>query len=184
MVMPTGTRRVTGVLNGAGHGEVFVRDRPVEADVHQGFNVGDGCVHILGQAAGGNHASGDHVHEDELVAGGVTVGERNDLMPARRPGVSSAAMMSWYFSLMPTTPSRRADHLHGHAHAAQEGLGVVMEQFLVFVEQGLALSGVGNEQGGAGLELDGSGKSAAAGADDAELFNAVNRRRACHRVGG
>jgi hypothetical protein len=30
----------------------------------------------------------------------------------------------------------RAHQLHGHLHAAQEGLGVVVQQFLVFMEQG------------------------------------------------
>ncbi len=44
----------------------------------------------------------------------------------------------------------RADHLHGHAHAAQKRLGVVVEQFLVLVQQGLALGGVGDEQRGCG----------------------------------
>ena len=173
MVMPTGTRRVTGCSHGAGHGEVFVRHRPVEADVHQGFNVGDGCVHILGQAAGRNHASGDHVHEDELVAGGVTVRQRNDADAGRRLALQRGNDVV-VLLLDADDAFARADHLHGHAHAAQERLGVVVEQFLVFVQQGLALGGVGNHQGGAGLELDGRGKSAAARADDAELFNAVD----------
>ena len=67
----------------------------------------------------------------------------------------------------------RADQLHGHLHAAQEGLGVVVQQFLVFVEERFALGGVGDEEGGLGLELDRGGKAAAAGADDAQLVDAV-----------
>ncbi len=67
-----------GIGDGSGDGEVFVRDRTVEADVHQRFHVGDGAVDVLGQAAGRNDAAGDHVHEDEFVAGGIAVGQRHD----------------------------------------------------------------------------------------------------------
>jgi hypothetical protein len=48
-----------------------------------------------------------------------------------------------------------------------------MEEFLVLVQEGLALSGVGNQEGCAGLELDGGWKASAARANNAELFNAV-----------
>ncbi len=61
----------------AGDGEVFVRHRLVEADVHQRLDIGDGGVDVFGQAAGRNHAAGDHVHQDELVAGGVAVRQRH-----------------------------------------------------------------------------------------------------------
>ncbi len=69
----------------------------------------------------------------------------------------------------------RADQLHGHLHAAQEGLGVVVEEFLVFVEEGFALGRIGDQEGGLGFELDGRGKAAAAGADDAQLVDPVER---------
>jgi hypothetical protein len=52
-------------------------------------------------------------------------------------------------------------------HAAQEGLGVVVQEFLVFMEEGFALGGVGNEEGGLSFEFDGRGETAAAGTDDA-----------------
>ena len=69
----------------------------------------------------------------------------------------------------------RADQFHGHLHATQEGLGVVVEEFLVFVEERLALGGIGDQEGGLGFELDRGGKAAAAGADDAELVDTVKR---------
>ena len=52
---------------------------------------------------------------------------------------------------------------------------MVVEQFLVFMEQRLALGGVGDEEGGLGLELDRGGKAPATGADDAQLVDAVER---------
>jgi len=61
-------------------------------------------------------------------------------------------------------------------HAAQKGLGVVVEEFFVFMEEGLAFGGVGDEEGSLGFELDGRGKTAAAGANDAQLVDAVKRR--------
>jgi hypothetical protein len=53
---------------------------------------------------------------------------------------------------------------------------VVVKEFLVFVEQGFALGGVGDEEGGLGFELDRRGKTAATGADDAQLVDTVKRR--------
>ena len=41
---------------------------------------------------------------------------------------------------------RRADHLHGREHAAQERLGEVVQQFLVLVQQRFALGRVGDDQ--------------------------------------
>ena len=49
----------------------------------------------------------------------------------------------------------------------------MVQQFLVLVQQGLALGGVGNQQRGLGLELHGRGESAATCANDPELFHAV-----------
>jgi hypothetical protein len=54
-----------------------------------------------------------------------------------------------------------------------------MKQFLVFVEEGLALSGVGNQEGRAGLELDGGWKASAAGPNNAEFLNPVERGSGC-----
>ena len=66
----------------------------------------------------------------------------------------------------------RADHLHGLEHSAQERLGEVVQEFLVLVQQGLALGGVGDDERDAGGQLDGGGESAAAGPDDAKFGNA------------
>ncbi len=69
----------------------------------------------------------------------------------------------------------RAHQFHGRLHAAQEGLGVVVQEFLVFVEQRFALGGVGDEEGDLGFELDRRGKAAAPSADDAQLVDAIKR---------
>ena len=41
---------------------------------------------------------------------------------------------------------RRAHKLHGYPQAAQKEFGVVMEQFLVLVEQGFAFGCVGDDE--------------------------------------
>ena len=46
--------------DGAGDGEVLVRDGAVEADVHEGLDVGDDGVDVFGQAARRDDAAGDH----------------------------------------------------------------------------------------------------------------------------
>jgi hypothetical protein len=51
----------------------------------------------------------------------------------------------------------------------------MVEEFLVLVEEGFALGGVGDEDRGLGLELDRRRKAATAGADDAELVDTVKR---------
>ncbi len=67
----------------------------------------------------------------------------------------------------------RAHQLHRHLHAAQKGLGVMVQQFLVLVQQRLALGGVGNQEGHLCFELDRRGKPTAAGANDAKLVDTV-----------
>ena len=62
---------------------------------------------------------------------------------------------------------RRAHHLHGLQHAAQERFGEVVQQLLVLVQQGLALGGVGNHQRHARPQLDRRRKPSPAGTDDA-----------------
>ena len=47
---------------------------------------------------------------------------------------------------------------------------MVVQQFLVLVEQRLALGGVDDEERDLGAELDRRGKTAAARADDAQFF--------------
>ena len=171
MVMPTGTRSVTGVGHRAGHGEVFVRHRLIEADVDQRLDIGDGYVHILGQAAGRNDAAGDEVNQDEFIACRVDIrqGHNPHTGGAMR---SRAAMISWYLSLTPMAASAAPTSLHGHAQAAQKRLGVVMQQLLVFVQQGLAFSGVDDHQRDPGFELHSRGKAAAARAHNAQLAHA------------
>jgi hypothetical protein len=58
-------------------------------------------------------------------------------------------------------------------HAAQEGLGVVVQEFLVFMEERFALCGVGDEEGSLSFELDRCGKAASTGADDAQFLDAI-----------
>jgi hypothetical protein len=60
-------------------------------------------------------------------------------------------------------------------HPAQEGLGMVVEELFVFMEEGFALGGVGNEERNLGFELDRRGKPAAARADNAQLVDSVKR---------
>ena len=83
-----------------------------------------------------------------------------------------AAMMSWYFSLMPMTPCGAPTISMAGDHAAQERLGVVVQQLLVLVQQRLALGGVGDDQRHARSQLHRRGKSAAARAHDAKLTHA------------
>jgi hypothetical protein len=61
-------------------------------------------------------------------------------------------------------------------HAAQKWFGVVVEEFFVFMEEGFALGGVGNEEGSLGFELDCRGKATTAGADDAQFVDSIERR--------
>ena len=157
-----------GRADGAGDGEVFVRDGLVEADVHQGFDVGDHGVDVLGQAAGRDDAAGDDVDEDELVAGRVGVGERGNA------DVGGGVLLErgddvvvLFFDA--DDAGGRADDFHDLGHAAEEGLGEVVEKFLVLVQEGLALGGVGDDERDAGGELDRGGKAASASADDAEF---------------
>ncbi len=78
MVMPTGTRSVTGVATAPATVRYLCVTGWSSADVHQRLDIRHRSVDVLGQAAGRNDAAGDHVHQDELVAGGVTVGQRHD----------------------------------------------------------------------------------------------------------
>ena len=65
------------------------------------------------------------------------------------------------------------DELHGHFEAAEEGLGVVVEQLLVLVQEGLALCRVGDDDRDLRPQLDCGGEAAAAGPDDAEFLDSV-----------
>ena len=76
---------------------------------------------------------------------------------------------------MPMTPSPRAGELHRAAQAREHRRGQVMQQFLVLVQQRFALGGVDDEGGNLGVELDGGGEAAAAGADDPEFVDTVER---------
>ncbi len=151
MVMPMGTRSVTGFGDGARDGEVFVRHRLVEADVHQRLHVGDGAVDIFGQAARRNHAAGDHVHQDELIARGIAVGQRDHANAGGDGGLKRGNDVV-ILLLDADDALARAHQLHGHLHAAQEGLGVVVQELLVLMQERLALGGVGDEDGDLGLE--------------------------------
>jgi hypothetical protein len=46
-----------------------------------------------------------------------------------------------------------------------------MEQFLVFVQEGLTLGCIGDDEGDAGGQFDRSGKPATTGSDDSEFGN-------------
>ena len=148
----------------------------VQADVHQRLDVGDQRVDVLGQASGRNDTAGDHVHEDEFVARGVSVRQRHNanargkLLLQRRDDVE-------ILSLDSDDTLLRAHHLHGLDHAAQERLGQMVQQFLVFVQQRLALGGVGDDQGDARAQLYRGGKAAATGADDAEFADTGDGHR-------
>ena len=123
------------------------------------------------------------MHEDEFVARGVSVRQRHNadapgkLLLQRRDDIE-------IFSLDSDDALLRAHHLHGLDHAAQERLGQVVQQFLVFVQQRLALGGVGDDQGDARAQLYRGGKAPAAGADDAEFTDPIDRHRMGVTSGG
>ena len=162
-----------GVADGAGDGEILLRHRLVQANVHQGLDVGDHRVHVLGQPAGRDDAAGDDVDQDELVARRIGVRQR------WRRGCSSGRLLLHrgddvvVLFLDADDALRRADHLHGRQHSAQERLGVVVQQLLVLVQQRLALGRVGDDQRHARPQLHRRGKSSAACAHDAQLAHAI-----------
>ena len=152
MVMPTGTRSVTGVLDRAGHSEVLMRHRLVEADVDERFNVRNGYVSTsLGKSAGRNHAARHQVDKDELIASRIDIRQRHNPDSRRRLALQRRNDVV-ILVLDSDDAFARADHLHGHPHAAQKGLGAVMEQLLVLVQQRLTLCSIGNEQRNPGPE--------------------------------
>ena len=169
-----GNAQRDGMGDSSGDGEVLVRHRTVQPDVHQRLHIGHGAVDVLRQATGRNHAASDHVHQDELVAGGIAIGQRLHTNARRRLRLNRGNDVEIFF-LDADHALARPDQLHGHRHAAQERLGVVVQQFFVFMEERFALGGVGNQEGGLGFELDRRGKAAAAGADDSQLVDSVKR---------
>ena len=160
-----------GVADGSGDGEVLVGNGLVEADVEHGLDVGDEGADVLGEAAGWDDATGDHVDEDELVAGGVDVRERRDADAGGYLGFEGGDDVV-VLLLDADNALLRADDLHHGLHAAEEWGGVVVEEFLVFMEEGLTLGSVGDDEGDGRRELGCGGKAAAAGSDDAEFGDA------------
>lgn len=65
-----------------------------------------------------------------------------------------------------------ADKIHRGSHPAQEWNGVMVEEFLVFMEEGLTLGCVGDDEGHARGEFGRCGKAATTCSDDAEFCNA------------
>ena len=147
-------------------------DGLVQRDIHQRLDVGDDRVDILGQPAGRNHAASDHVDEDEFIAGRVTIRQGLDANARGHLGLKCGD--DFVILLLDSDHAfTRADQVHGHLHAAQEGLGVVMKQLLVLVQQGLAFSRVGNDHRNRGFELYRGGKTAAARAHDPVFLQAI-----------
>ena len=67
-----------------------------------------------------------------------------------------------------------SDALHRDLEAAEHGLGLVLEELLVLVEEGLALRGVHEEDGGRRPELHRGGEAPSAGSDDPVGLNALD----------
>ena len=152
-----------------------MRHRPVKADVDEGLNVGDDRVHIFRKSSWRNHAAGHQVDEDKFISCRVTVRQRHNPDCIGRLPLKRLDNVVILF-LDPNDAFARANKLHGDLHAAQEGFGEVLEQFLVLVKQRFTFSGVGDHQRNAGSELRRRGKPTAAGANDAEFFKTIGRR--------
>ncbi len=162
------------IADGSSNGEVFVCHRLIEADVHQGLYIGDEGACIFREAARRDDAAGDEVDEDEFVSGWVNVGEGRyaDIFGGLLLEGSDDVVV---LLLDADDAFGGANHLHGCDHAAEKWLGVVMKEFLVLVQERLALSGVGDHQGDAGAEFDGCWEASATCSDDAEFGDACRR---------
>ena len=117
------------------------------------------------------------VHQDELVAGGVAVGQRDDADAGGGGGLERGDDVLVLF-LDADDAFAGTDELHGHFEAAEEGLGVVVEQLFVLVQEGLALCPVGDGDRNLRPQLHSRGEAAAAGPDDAEFLDSVEGGRA------
>jgi hypothetical protein len=112
------------------------------------------------------------VYQDELVAGRVGVGQREDANAGpclRGQGREDVRVLF----LDPDHALGSARPFHGHSQAPQHGAGLVVHEFLVLVQQRFALGAVDDDQWHLGAELDCGREPRAAGADDAEFFNPV-----------
>ena len=156
----------------ARHGQIFVRHRPVKAHVHQRLDVGNYSVDIFGQPARRNHAPGDHVHQDELVARRINIRQRHHAHARRRLRLQRGDDVV-ILLLDPDHAFVRAHQLHGHLHAAQKGLGMVVKQFLVLVQQRLALGRVGDGHRDLGPELHRRREATPTGPNNAEFLHAL-----------
>src|SRR5208337_1771319 len=101
-----------GGFNGAGHGEVFVGYRLIQADVDEGLDIGDGYVHILGQAARRNDAAGDQVNENELIACRVDIRQGHNPHSGRHDALQRGNDLVVFF-LDSYDCFTRAYYLHG-----------------------------------------------------------------------
>ncbi len=170
---PTGTRSVTGVLTAPATVRylcVTGRSRPMLTRVSTFVTA---RPDVLREAAGGDHLPGDVVDEDELVAGGVGVGERNDADARRHLGLQGRDDVV-VLVLDPDDRFCGADAVHGRPEAAEHGLRLVLQQLLVLVEERLAFGRVHEEDGGLRLELHSSGEAPAASSDDPVALSALD----------
>src|SRR6202142_2426734 len=161
-----------GRLDRAGYGEDLVGHGAIESDVDQGFDVQDHGAGVAGESAGGDDAAGDVVDQNELVAGGVGVGQRENADPRAclsRQGLKDVGV----FLLDRDHSFGGSGAFHGDGQAAEHGAGVVGHEPLVLVREGPTLGSVHDDERDLGAELDVGGEACATGADDAELFEAV-----------
>ena len=179
-VTPIGTRRVTGSATAP----AIVRNFSVTGLAGRGGHV-DGRldvhhhgVHGQGDAARRNDPAEGVVDEDELVARRVGVAQGADLHALRQPGAEQLDHVLVFFLDADDGPTG-PDELHGGGHAFDGGVEVIAEDFLVFMEQRLALGRV--EQHGIGLagEFDVGGEAGPARADHARLGDHIESHL-CH----
>ncbi len=153
----------------ARHGQILVRDRLVQTDVYQRFHVRHHAADIARKPARRDHAARDVVDQHEFIACRVAVPERLDAH-ARGQCRSQFGDDVGVLFLDADDALPGAHLLHRQAQALEHGLGQMVQQLLVLVQQRLALGGVDDEQRNLGLELDRGGEAPAAGADDAQFL--------------
>ena len=118
------------------------------------------------------------VDQDELVARRIGVAQGADFHAARQPGAEQVDHVL-VFLLDADNGPIGPDELHGGRKTFDGGVEIIAEDFLVLVEQWLALGGV--QQHGIGLpgELDVGRKSGPARTDNARCGDRI-QSHLCH----
>ncbi len=159
--------------DGAGDRNELVRDSKAlvgEVDVVKGLDVVDHAADFERDTGGRDQPAGGDVNQLVFVAGGIEIAQQDQLdglrLQVSLDGFDGGCILLFDAELA----LAGLGGLHHEVHPGEDLSREALHELEVFVDQGLALSAVGDHGFDLGFGLDVSGEACAASADHAELF--------------